>query len=221
MHSTQPRGPADEGRGRLAFRSRPLLAPSAPDRIPIGEVRGAEALDLLKAWGTGHPGGIGTIHAGSALGLCAGWSSSSRRRWSPCRALSSPRPSISSPSPLRARGQPPPRRTRPRGRAGTGTAITASPRRAADRDGHQHRRPFMTRPLHRLRAQAAHAVTYATVTLMLAGPARAAGSSMPGRRRCNRSSSRSRAGRQDHRRDHHHRHWPDAALGTPPGVSVA
>ncbi|MDF0601647.1 P-type conjugative transfer ATPase TrbB [Psychromarinibacter sp. C21-152] len=39
-----------------------------PDRIPIGEVRGAEALDLLKAWGTGHPGGIGTIHADSALG---------------------------------------------------------------------------------------------------------------------------------------------------------
>lgn len=39
-----------------------------PDRIPIGEVRGAEALDLIKAWGTGHPGGIGTIHAGSALG---------------------------------------------------------------------------------------------------------------------------------------------------------
>ena len=39
-----------------------------PDRIPIGEVRGREALDLLKAWGTGHPGGIGTIHAGSALG---------------------------------------------------------------------------------------------------------------------------------------------------------
>ena len=39
-----------------------------PDRIPIGEVRGAEALDLVKAWGTGHPGGIGTIHAGSALG---------------------------------------------------------------------------------------------------------------------------------------------------------
>lgn len=39
-----------------------------PDRIPIGEVRGAEALDLLKAWGTGHPGGFGTIHAGTALG---------------------------------------------------------------------------------------------------------------------------------------------------------
>lgn len=39
-----------------------------PDRISIGEVRGPEALDLLKAWGTGHPGGIGTIHASSANG---------------------------------------------------------------------------------------------------------------------------------------------------------
>jgi len=39
-----------------------------PDRIIIGEVRGAEALDLIKAWGTGHPGGVGTLHAGSSLG---------------------------------------------------------------------------------------------------------------------------------------------------------
>lgn len=39
-----------------------------PDRIVVGEVRGAEALDLLKAWGTGHPGGIATVHAGSAEG---------------------------------------------------------------------------------------------------------------------------------------------------------
>ena len=39
-----------------------------PDRIIVGEVRGAEALDLLKAWNTGHPGGITTLHANSALG---------------------------------------------------------------------------------------------------------------------------------------------------------
>lgn len=39
-----------------------------PDRIPIGEVRGGEALDLIKAWGTGHPGGVGTLHAGTGIG---------------------------------------------------------------------------------------------------------------------------------------------------------
>jgi type IV secretion system protein VirB11 len=38
----------------------------SPDRIVIGEVRGAEALDLLKAWNTGHPGGVSTVHANSA-----------------------------------------------------------------------------------------------------------------------------------------------------------
>ena len=37
-----------------------------PDRIIIGEVRGGEALALLKAWLTGHPGGITTIHANNA-----------------------------------------------------------------------------------------------------------------------------------------------------------
>ena len=37
-----------------------------PDRIVIGEVRGKEALDLLKAWNTGHPGGCATVHADSA-----------------------------------------------------------------------------------------------------------------------------------------------------------
>lgn len=39
-----------------------------PDRIIVGEVRGGEALALLKAWGTGHPGGITTLHANSAQG---------------------------------------------------------------------------------------------------------------------------------------------------------
>ena len=37
-----------------------------PDRIIIGEVRGQEALDLLKCWNTGHPGGVATLHADSA-----------------------------------------------------------------------------------------------------------------------------------------------------------
>jgi len=39
-----------------------------PDRVVVGEVRGGEALDLIKIWGTGHPGGIATVHAGSAHG---------------------------------------------------------------------------------------------------------------------------------------------------------
>ncbi|SOC30171.1 P-type conjugative transfer ATPase TrbB [Thalassospira xiamenensis] len=37
-----------------------------PDRIIVGEVRGPEALDMLKAWNTGHPGGLATVHANSA-----------------------------------------------------------------------------------------------------------------------------------------------------------
>lgn len=41
-----------------------------PDRILVGEVRGGEALALLKAWNTGHPGGVATVHADDArLGL--------------------------------------------------------------------------------------------------------------------------------------------------------
>lgn len=37
-----------------------------PDRLLIGEVRGAETLDMLKAWNTGCPGGICTVHANGA-----------------------------------------------------------------------------------------------------------------------------------------------------------
>jgi type IV secretion system protein TrbB len=45
---------------RTAMRSR-------PDRIIVGETRGPEALTLLKAWNTGHPGGLATVHANNAL----------------------------------------------------------------------------------------------------------------------------------------------------------
>lgn len=59
----------------VALRTKPGVATLAelvrstlrlrPDRIIVGEVRGREALDMLKAWNTGHPGGITTIHANS------------------------------------------------------------------------------------------------------------------------------------------------------------
>ena len=41
---------------------------ASPTRIVVGEVRGGEALDLLDAWATGHPGGVATVHASSAEG---------------------------------------------------------------------------------------------------------------------------------------------------------
>jgi len=41
---------------------------ASPTRIVVGEVRGSEALDLLDAWATGHPGGVATVHASSPLG---------------------------------------------------------------------------------------------------------------------------------------------------------
>ena len=37
-----------------------------PDRIIVGELRGSEALDLIDAWNTGHPGGLTTLHANNA-----------------------------------------------------------------------------------------------------------------------------------------------------------
>lgn len=44
---------------------------TSPSRIIVGEVRGVEALDLLDAWATGHPGGVATLHASSADGALA------------------------------------------------------------------------------------------------------------------------------------------------------
>ena len=42
-----------------------------PDRVVVGEVRGAEVVDLLAALNTGHEGGCGTVHANSAAAVPA------------------------------------------------------------------------------------------------------------------------------------------------------
>lgn len=59
----EPRGDGD-GIGLRALVKTTLRL--RPDRIVIGEVRDAAALDLLKAWNTGHPGGLATVHANGA-----------------------------------------------------------------------------------------------------------------------------------------------------------
>lgn len=75
------RPPNIEGTGELALRAlvRQALR-MRPDRIVVGEVRGAEVIELLMALNTGHQGGAGTVHANSvrdvparirALGLLA------------------------------------------------------------------------------------------------------------------------------------------------------
>jgi pilus assembly protein CpaF len=64
--SLEGRLPNTEGRGAITIQ---MLVHEAlrmsPDRIVIGEVRGGEALDLLDAMSTGHPGSVCTIHAES------------------------------------------------------------------------------------------------------------------------------------------------------------
>src|SRR3954451_23503948 len=62
----EARPPNVEGRGEVTIRA---LVRNAlrmrPDRIVVGEVRGAEALDMLSALTTGHEGSLTTVHAGS------------------------------------------------------------------------------------------------------------------------------------------------------------
>ena len=78
----QARVPNIEGAGQVTLRDlvRQALR-MRPDRLVLGEVRGAEVVDLLAAMNTGHEGGMGTVHANSAadvparleaLGLVAG-----------------------------------------------------------------------------------------------------------------------------------------------------
>jgi pilus assembly protein CpaF len=62
----ESRPPNIEGRGEV--RARELVRNSLrmrPDRIVVGEVRGAEALDMLQAMNTGHDGSLSTLHANS------------------------------------------------------------------------------------------------------------------------------------------------------------
>ncbi|MDQ4213399.1 CpaF family protein [Microbacterium capsulatum] len=62
----ESRPPNIEGRGEVTIRD--LVRNSLrmrPDRIVVGEVRGAESLDMLQAMNTGHEGSISTIHANS------------------------------------------------------------------------------------------------------------------------------------------------------------
>jgi len=72
-----------EGAGRVTVQDlvRQALR-MRPDRLVVGEVRGAEVTDMLAAMNTGHEGGCGTVHANSAadvpariegLALAAGW----------------------------------------------------------------------------------------------------------------------------------------------------
>lgn len=80
--SLEARPPNLEGAGQVTLRDlvRQALR-MRPDRVVVGEVRGAEVVDLLAALNTGHEGGCGTVHANSpadlparleALGLMAG-----------------------------------------------------------------------------------------------------------------------------------------------------
>ena len=66
MVTLETRPPNIEGKGGIAIRD---LVRNAlrmrPDRIIVGECRGAEALDMLQAMNTGHDGSLTTVHANS------------------------------------------------------------------------------------------------------------------------------------------------------------
>ena len=85
----EARPPNLEGRGEITIRQLVVNAlRMRPDRIVVGEVRGAEALDMLQALNTGHDGSLTTVHANSpadalrrveTLALMAGVGPAARR----------------------------------------------------------------------------------------------------------------------------------------------
>lgn len=68
----ETRNPNSQGEGQISTRD--LVKNSLrmrPDRIIVGEIRGAEAVDMLQAMNTGHDGSLSTGHANSALDMLA------------------------------------------------------------------------------------------------------------------------------------------------------
>jgi type IV secretory pathway VirB2 component (pilin) len=146
-----------------------------PDRIPIGEVRGSEALDLLKAWGTGHPGGIGTIHAGTGIGALRRLEQLIQEA-----VVTVPRALIAEtidlvavlPGAVPRAGWP----NSPASKGWGRTATTASrPQSPTTSTGE----PFMIRTISRGSHHVATAASALAISLMLAPAAHASGSSMP------------------------------------------
>jgi type IV secretion system protein VirB11 len=169
-----------------------------PDRIPIGEVRGAEALDLLKAWGTGHPGGVGTIHAGSAIGALRRLEQLIQEA-----VVTVPRALIAETIDLVAvlsgRGSARRLPNSPASKGSARTATTAS--RPPSAPGHRGRRPPLSpsrrRPRDPTSAPRApsrrHDPSVATLSVVMAAPPMPPARPCRGKRRCNKSFSRSKA----------------------------
>ena len=64
----EARPPSPDGAGEVTIRALVRAAlRMRPDRLVVGEVRGAEALDMVMAMSTGHDGSLATCHANSSL----------------------------------------------------------------------------------------------------------------------------------------------------------
>ena len=63
-----------EGAGEVTIRELVINAlRMRPDRIVVGECRGAEAVDMLTAMNTGHDGSLTTLHANSPRDVLSAW----------------------------------------------------------------------------------------------------------------------------------------------------